>query len=426
MRIMQRDPIPFLRRLAREQGDAAQFVIGGQKIVLLSHPDLIRELLVTQHRSFHKSRVLQRAKVVFGEGLLTSEGEFHKRQRRLAQPAFHSERIARYAAEMVARAAAMRDRWHDGQVIDMHHEMMSLTLSIVARTLFGAEVEKEGDEIGGALTDLIDLFPLLMNPLTPMLQRIPLPSTLRFRRAIKRLDRTIYSIIAERRASSVDRGDLLSMLLLAQDEEGDGGGMTDQQLRDEVLTIFLAGHETTANALSWTWLLLSQHPQTFEKMKDEIAAVLGDRLPAPPDYPRLTFVEMVLAESMRLYPPAWAVSRLALNDVELGTWSIPRDTVVVASQAVTHRDPRFWPEPDRFDPMRFTPAEKSARPKFAYFPFGGGPRVCIGEGFAWMEAVLILATFAQRWRVELISDRVEAQASITLRPRHGMGMRIRN
>jgi cytochrome P450 len=424
LRILQRNPIPFLRKLASERGDAVQFAIGRQKIVFLNHPDLTREVLITRHRSFHKSRVLQRSKVVLGEGLLTSEDEKHQRQRRLAQPAFHRDRINRYATEMIDTTAVLRDRWRDGETIDMHAEMMRLTLSIVAKTLFGADVEKEGDEIGRALTDLIDLFPMLMNPMTPYLQKLPFPSTLRFRRAIVRLDQTIYSIINERRADSSDRGDLLSMLLLAQDDEGDGSGMTDKQLRDEAMTIFLAGHETTANALSWTWMLLSQHPVVAEEMLRVIDEVLGDRAPVPEDYPRLQYVEMVLAESMRLYPPAWAVSRLALEDVDIGGWSVPRDAVVIMSQAVMHRDPRYWAEGDRFDPLRFTAEARAARPKLSYFPFGAGPRTCIGESFAWMEGVLLLTALSQRWRAELLTAEVKARATITLRPAGGMMMRL--
>jgi len=425
LRVMQRDPIPFFTRLAREHGDAVQFKAGKQVIVLFNHPDLVRELLVTQHRSFHKSRVLQRSKIILGEGLLTSEEELHKRQRRLTQPAFHRDRIARYADVMVQRAAAMRETWQEGATIDMHHEMMRLTLSVVAKTLFDAGVEGEEDEIGGALTTLIDLFPLLMNPYSMMLQKLPIPSTFRFRRAIERLDRTIYGIIEERRASGEDRGDLMSMLLLAQDEEGDGGGMSDQQVRDEAMTLFLAGHETTANALAWTWYLLAQHPGVASNVHRIVDEVLGDRLATADDYPRLQYLEMVLAESMRLYPPAWAVSRLAMEDVDVGGWRVPRDAVAVVSQAVMHRDPRFWPEPERFDPMRFAPDAKLARPKFAYFPFGAGPRICIGEGFAWMEGVLILATIAQRWSMDLVSRDVAAKASITLRPRGGIHLGVR-
>ena len=423
LRIMQRDPIPFLTRLARDYGEIVQFKVGPQSIVLISNPDLIRELLVTQHRSFHKSRVLQRSKVILGNGLLTSEDELHKRQRRLAQPAFHRDRIAHYGEVMVQRAAATREQWRNGATLDMHHEMMRLTLSVVAKTLFDAEVEGEEDEIGSALTSLIDLFPMLMNPLSTYLRKLPVPSTIRFRKAITRLDRTIYGIINERRASGEDRGDLLSMLLLAQDEEGDGGSMSDAQVRDETMTLFLAGHETTANALAWTWYLLAQHPDVVQEVHRTIDEVLGDALPTAADYPRLQYLDMVLAESMRLYPPAWAVSRLAMEDVDLGGWHVHRDSVVVASQAILHRDPRYWPDPDRFDPLRFTTEAKLARPKFAYFPFGGGPRLCIGEGFAWMEGVLLLATLAQKWRF-LRGEDVEPRALITLRPKSRMRMRV--
>jgi cytochrome P450 len=425
LRRMQRDPIPFFTELAREYGDAVRIRVGPQTIVLFNHPDLIRELLVTQHRSFHKSLVMKRAKVILGEGLLTSEEEFHRRQRRLAQPAFHRERIARYAEVMVDRAARVRETWRVGQELDIHHEMMALTLAVVAKTLFDAEVDEESDEIGVALTALIDLFPMLMNPLAPWLQKLPLPSTFRFRRAIERLDRTIYGIIEERRRSSEDRGDLLSMLLVAQDVEGDGGGMSDVQLRDEAMTIFLAGHETTANALSWTFYLLAQHPDVFDAMRRNIDEVLGDRLPTAADYPRLQYVEMVLAESMRMFPPAWAVSRYALEDVSVGGYDVPKGAVVAVSQYVMHHDARFWPDPERFDPQRFAPDAKAARPKYAYFPFGAGPRICIGEGFAWMEGVLILATLAQTRRLDLLSKRVRPQASITLRPRGGISMRVR-
>ncbi|MEA2239289.1 MAG: hypothetical protein QOC81_4013 [Thermoanaerobaculia bacterium] len=426
LRVLQRDPIPFLSGVAREYGDAAQFFVGPQQIFLFNHPDLIRELLVTQHRAFHKSRVLQRSKIIFGEGLLTSEEEFHRRQRRLAQPAFHRERIARYGEVMIDRAAKRGATWRDGQELDIHHEMMGLTLSVVAKTLFDADVDEDADEIGRALTSLVDLFPTLMNPLANLLRKLPLPQTIRLRRSIEMLDRTVYSIIEERRRSGDDRGDLLSMLLLAVDEEGDGGRMSNLQLRDEAMTLFLAGHETTANVLAWTWYLLSQNPDALETIHREIDAVIGDRLPEPADYARLTFTEMVVAESMRMYPPAWAVSRLAIEDVMIGDWLVPAGAAAIASQAVTHRDPRWWPEPDRFDPLRFTAEAKAARPKLSYFPFGAGPRICIGEGFAWMEAVLMVATIAQKWRMELVSRDVQAQASITLRPRGGMRMRLRS
>jgi len=422
LRALQRDPIPFFQKLATDYGDASQFHVGPQQIFFFNHPDLIRELLVTQHRSFHKSRVLQRSKIIFGEGLLTSEEEVHRRQRRLVQPAFHRERIARYAEVMIERAARLS--WKDGEVLDVHQEMMRLTLSVVAKTLFDADVDQEADEIGAALTSLVDLFPTLINPIANLLRKLPLPQTMRFRRSLERLDQTVYGIIDERRKSGQDRGDLLSMLLMAVDEE-DGGSMNDQQLRDEAMTLFLAGHETTANALAWTWYLLSLNPDAANAMHRELAAVLGDRTPTPADYARLPYTEMVVAESMRMFPPAWAVSRLAVEDAMIGEWLVPKGAVVVAAQAVTHRDPRWFPDPSRFDPLRFTPEAKASRPKLSYFPFGAGPRICIGEGFAWMEAVLIVATIAQRWRLELVSRDVTPQASITLRPKGGIRMRVK-
>jgi cytochrome P450 len=420
---MQRDPIGFLSRLAREYGDVVHFTFGLQHLYFFNHPDLIREVLVSQARSFEKGRALKRSKVILGEGLLTSEHDVHKRQRRLAQPAFHRDRVSRYAEVMIERAVRTRERWHDGEVIDVHQQMMGLTLSIVASTLFGAQVDDQADDIAGALTELMEMFPLLLVPFAEVLQHLPLPQTLRFRRAIRRLDRTIYSIIDERRASGEDRGDLLSMLLLAQDEEGDGGGMTDKQVRDEAMTLFLAGHETTANALAWTWYLLAQHPEVERELHHELDSVLGERLPVPGDYSRLPYTEMVLAESMRLYPPAYSVGRLAIEDVTVGDTRMRRGAIAVLSQWVTHRDPRWWPDPDRFDPLRFTPQAKASRPKMSYFPFGGGPRICIGESFAWMEGVLLMATIAQRFRMDLISHDVKCHPLITLRPRGGITMR---
>ena len=422
---MQRDPIAFLSGLARDYGDVVHFTFGPQHLYFFAHPEAVREILVVRARSFQKGRALQRSKIILGEGLLTSEGELHKRQRRLAQPAFHHARIGRYAEVMIERAVRTRERWRDGETLDMHHEMMRLTLSIVAKTLFDAEVDSEAGEIGGALTDLMQMFPLLLNPFAEILRRLPLPQTRRFQKSIRRLDQTIYSIIEERRASGEDRGDLLSMLLLAQDEEGDGGGMTDQQVRDETMTLFLAGHETTANALAWTWFLLAQHPEVEREMRRELDEVLGGRVPTPADYSRLPYTEMVLAESMRLYPPAYAMGRLAIEDVEIAGTLVPRKAIAIVSQAVTHRDPRWWPDPGHFTPHRFAPPGGAPpRPKFAYFPFGGGPRVCIGEGFAWMEGVLLLATIAQKWRMTLLSTDVQRQALITLRPKGGIPMKI--
>jgi cytochrome P450 len=251
-----------------------------------------------------------------------------------------------------------------------------------------------------------------------------IPQVRRFRRALRRLDETIYGIIRERRRAAVDRGDLLSMLLLATDLEGDGGGMSDLQLRDETMTAFLAGHETTANALAWTWYLLARNPGVERELHRELDTVLAGRLPSPADYPRLPYTEMVLSESMRLCPPAWGVGRFALEEVRIGDWTVPKKSLVVLSQWVTHRDPRFWPDPERFDPLRFTAEARAARPKMAYFPFGAGPRICIGESFAWMEGVLLLATIAQQWRFEQGPD-VDPVALITLRPKQKMRMTVR-
>jgi cytochrome P450 len=323
---------------------------------------------------------------------------------------------------MAARTAA---RWHDGETLDISQEMMRLTLAIVGKTLFDADVEREADEIGAALTAVMELFDMLLMPFSELLEKLPLPHVRRFRRAKERLDETIYRIIEERRGSVEDRGDLLSMLLSARDEEGDGGGMSDLQVRDEVMTLFLAGHETTSNALTWTWYLLSQHPEIEAKLHEELCAVLEGRTPTFEDVPRLRYTEMVLAESMRLYPPAWAIGRLTLKDYEVGGYTIPARSLVLLSQYVTHRDARFFPDPARFDPERWTPEAKESRPQFSYFPFGGGPRRCIGEGFAWMEGILLIATLAAHWRMRLVPNhRVETNAVITLRPKYGMRMTL--
>ena len=425
LRALQYAPLPFLSRLQREYGDASRFRIGPQPVFFFAHPDQVRDVLVVRNTSFIKGLALQRTKVVLGEGLLTSEGELHKRQRRLAQPAFHRERIQRYGEVMVEKALRARDRWRDGQEVDVHHEMMRLTLAVVAQTLFDADVDDEADEIGAALTELMLMFPLLVHPLAPLLLRMPvMPQVRRFRRALERLDRTIYSIVEERRRANADRGDLLSMLILATDVEGDGGGMSDLQLRDETMTLFLAGHETTANALAWTWYLLARNPEVERELHRELDGVLGGRTPSPTDYPRLPYTEMVLAESMRLRPPAWGIGRFATEDVRIGEWDVPARGLVLVSQWVTHRDPRLWPDPERFDPLRFAPDAKASRPRMAYFPFGAGPRICIGESFAWMEGVLLLATIAQRWQFGCGED-VEPQALITLRPKGSMRMRVR-
>ncbi len=418
---LRKDGPAFLQSMARQYGDVVFLPAGGQQVYFLNHPDFVREVLVTQQHKFKKSRVLERAKTLLGEGLLTSEGAFHLRQRRLVQPAFHRDRLAGYAATMVERACAARERWTEGKVIDMSQEMMRLTMDIVSRTLFSAEVEGEADEIAKALDGVFGLFDIILMPYSEVMQKLPLPMMRRFHAAKERLDATIYRLIRERRASGEDKGDLLSMLLLAQDEEGEGG-MSDEQVRDELLTLFLAGHETTANALTWGWYLLSQNPSATARMRAEVDEVLGSRTPSFEDLPSLQCTGAVFAEALRLFPPAWAIGRRALEDVEFGGYRIPKGCVVLLSPYVTHRDARWFAEPDRFLPERWL-TEDTGRPKFAYFPFGGGSRVCIGERFAGMEGILLLAAIAQKWQFTLVpGHRVERKAQITLRPKFGMKM----
>ena len=417
---MRRDAPAFLQRWQREFGDVVYLPAANQRVTFLAHPDAVREVLVTQQHKFKKSRMLERARILLGDGLLTSEGEFHLRQRRLVQPAFHRDRIAAYAEVMVERTVAACQRWRDDAEIDMSREMARLTLDIVSRTLFSTEVDAEAGEINRALTDSLALFDIILLPFSNMLQRLPLPSIRRFHAARRTLDSIIYRMIAERRASGEDKGDLLSMLLLAQDEEGTGR-MSDQQVRDEALTLFLAGHETTANALTWAWHLLSRNPSAEAAMQAEIDA-LG-HAPTFEDISVLPYTAAVFAEALRLFPPAWAIGRRALEDVEIQGSRIPKDDIVLLCPYVTHRDSRWFPEPDAFRPERwFTPDVN--RPKFAYFPFGGGARVCIGERFAQAEGILLLAAIAQQWRFAAAADGpVGYHAQITLRPRHGLPMR---
>jgi cytochrome P450 len=323
---------------------------------------------------------------------------------------------------MAEHTVRMRDRWQNETTLDIDREMMRLTLSIAGKTLFDADVESEATEIGAALTTMMQGWPRLMSPLYQLLGKLPLPSNRLLREARERLDTTVLRMIAERRASGDDRGDLLSMLLMAQDEE-DGSGMSDKQVRDEAMTLFIAGHETTANALTWTWYLLSQHPEVEAKLHEELDVVLGDRLPGAEDTPRLSYTRQVFTESIRLYPPAWMIGRRALNDYDIAPYRIPANSMIFMSPYVTQHDARYFPNPEVFDPERWTPEAQAARSKFSYFPFGGGPRQCIGEAFAWMEGVLVIATIAQRWKLRLVPGHpVAMQPLVTLRPKHGMRM----
>jgi cytochrome P450 len=420
----RKDPAGYLLTVARTHGDLAYMRLGPQHAYVVSHPDWIRDILVTQQGNFTKSRILERAKVLLGEGLLTSEGEFHTRQRRLVQPAFHRDRLARYASDMVTCAEQTSQSWvaaRGGLHVDIHQEMTRLTLAIVGRTLFSADVSSNADEIGEAMTQIFSLFDTLLMPFADWLQKLPIPPVRRFEKARDKLDRIVYGLIAERRASGQDTGDLLSMLLLARDE--DSSRMTDQQVRDEALTLLIAGHETTANALTWTWYLLSRNREVEARMHDELDQVLGGKPPTFDDVQGLPYTTGVFAESLRLYPPAWAIGRRVKEDYSIGGYVIPAKSILLMSPWAVHRDPRWFVEPERFDPERWRPEEADRRPKFAFFPFGGGARVCIGERFAWAEGVLVLATIAQRWKMRLVPGHpVATHAVITLRPKHGMQM----
>lgn len=422
---MTRARIALIREMAGRYGDVSMVRIGPQPVVLLTHPDDIRDVLVTHQKAFQKGRALERAKKLVGDGLLTSEGELHRRQRRLVQPAFHRTRITHYGDAMTAAALQEQVAWRDGQRLDMHQAMMHVTLAIVADTLFGTNVNDDRQSIAHALDDVFAAFDLGYGPFTALYDLLPTRKRQQFLRGKATLDATIARIIGERRAHGRDTGDLLSMLLHATDTEGDGTGMSDQQLRDEALTIFIAGHETTANALTWTWLLLARNPDAERALHAEIDAVLGDRLPVMDDMTQLPYTRAVIAESMRLYPPAYIIGRRAMEPHVVREYGLAAGTMFLAPQFLVHRDPRWWPEPDTFRPHRWLDAEASAaRPKFAYFPFGAGTRICVGEQFAWMEAMLVLATLARRWRVRVDGPDPELEPIITLRPLGGLPARL--
>jgi cytochrome P450 len=422
------DPIPLFEHLHARFGPIACYRFMGKLMVFVNDPEWINEILVNQVGSFVKERTLRRMKILLGEGLITSDDPIHMRQRRIAAPAFHRQRIAGYAEQIATAAVTMRDSWRDGEELDISAAMMRLSLQIIARTLFDQEVTPEVLSVADEVNAIMRLYNFLV--VFPKLESFlhwPIPGIVQFRRSRARLDAIVHRMIAQRRALNREeleqRGDLLSMLIAAQDI--DASRMSDEQVRDEALTIFLAGYETVANSLAWTWYLLSQNPEARERMEREINEVLGARTPTLEDLPSLRYTEMVFAESMRLYPPAWAMARQATKPVQLGEYRLPPGTHIFFSQYVVHRSPELWDDPLAFRPERHTPEAKAARPRFAYFPFGGGRRQCIGEGFSWMEGVLALATIAQRWRLEFMSRfPVVTQAKITLRPKYPIMMRV--
>src|SRR6266700_1658621 len=415
---LSNNPLEYFTKIAREYGDIAGLRVLNFKTIFINHPGLIEEVLVTNARKYSKGKVLRANRHVFGEGLLTSEGDFWLRQRRLAQPAFHRARIASYAATMVEYTQRMLDGWRDGEERDVHREMMRLTLQIVGKTLFDADVESDAQEVGKSLELLLEIGANFRRTIF-VPHWLPTPANLRGKWEVAQIVNILYRIIAERRASSRDAGDLLSMLLHAQDE--DGSRMTDRQLRDETITLFLAGHETTASTLSWTWWLLAQNPAVEKKLHAELDTVLRDRAPSLDDLPKLVYTGHVITESLRLYPAAWELARLVVEDHEIAGYPVTKGMGVAMAQWVVHRDARWYDAPEEFRPERWNDDLLKRLPRFAYFPFGGGARQCIGNTFALMEATLILATIARKFRLRLVANHpVVPLASITLRPRHGV------
>ncbi len=394
---MRRDLLDFYLRSAREYGDCISLRFGLRRIVFINHPTLIEQVL--HSRNFTKHYALRMNRLLLGNGLLTSEGDFWLRQRRLIQPVFLRERILSYAPDMTAYAQRQLDSWCDGEVRDLHAEMRQLTLAIAAKTLFGADVAGQSEEVGRALHDAMGTFSQRFFRVFRIPERVPTPGNLRIRQAIRRLDAILYGLINQRRAEGVQK-DLLSILLHAR-HEGDGSGMTDQQLRDEAMTLFLAGHETTALALAWGWYLLAQHPEVVEKLQTELRQVLGGRTPTVADLPNLPYTEMIVQEVMRLYPPAYAIGRQAIRPCTIGGYPVQAGRTILMSQWVVHRDPRYFDDPERFYPERWKGDLAKRLPRYAYFPFGGGQRVCIGNTFALMELPLVLATIAQQYRFSL-------------------------
>jgi cytochrome P450 len=398
--------------------------MGPFRILLIYHPDAIEELLVTRSRDFIKSPGVRLLRPLLGDGLLLSEGETWLRQRRLMQPAFHRQRVAGYGDVMSAFAERHVARWTAGTTVDVHGEMMALTQAIVGKTLFDADVSGDAQDATQAAKVLAEDFGARLRSFRLLPYWLPTPRNLRSRRAVARLDRVVHRIIAERVAGHEDRGDLLSMLVHAQDAD-DGTRMSARQVRDEVMTVYMAGHETTAVALSWAWYLLAQHPEADARLAEEVRDVLGGRRPSVADLPRLKYGEMVMMESMRLYPPAYGLGRQAVRASEVAGHAVARNDIFIAPTWVVHRDARWFEEPAAFRPDRWAKDLAQRLPRFAYFPFGGGPRLCIGQPFAMLEALIILSTIAQSWKLSLVPDQKVVMApALTLRPKYGIRMRL--
>ena len=421
---MRRDPLGFLTHCWRRYGDLIEIPLPPWRLFVVVHPDHVRRVLHDNHRNYWKGNVIGKLKRIAGEGLVFSDGELWRRQRQLIQPAFHRERIAALADMMVGTTAeaieALCRRTADGRPVDVAAEMSKLTLEIVAKALFGTELGADEEGFTSSVTGAMGYANHLMNHLfTPPLF-IPTSANRRGRRAIAGVDRVVWNVVEKRRRDGRERDDLLGMLLRARDAETNQA-MDDKQLRDEVVTFLVAGHETTAVALAWAWHLLSQHPAAEARLGEEIAEVLGQRPLTIADIPRLEYTRMVIEESMRLYPPAWATNREAYRNDEIGGMHVPARSSVLVSPFLTHRHPEFWEDPEAFEPLRFSAERSVSRPEYAYFPFGGGPRGCVGRQFAMMEAQIILAMTARRFRFRAVEGhRVDPDPILTLRPRNGV------
>jgi cytochrome P450 len=422
----QKNPPEYILKIAKEYGNISAINLAGFLCVIVNEPDEIKDIMMTNQKQFIKAHAFRILKKLLGEGLLTSEGEFHKRQKRLAQPAFFKARVNSFGSGMVDYTNKIQTNWNDGDTLDLHTEMTNVTLGIVAKTLFNTEVgTDESREIGEALTAGLGIFDeVLASPFADIILKIPfLPITMKFKKAVKKLDKIIYRIIDEHRRNGKDQGDFVSMMMLAKDEEGTGS-MTDKQLRDEAMTIFLAGHETTANALCWTIYLLAKNPDKREKFLAEIDSVLGSRAPTAEDVPKLEYALMVFSESLRMYPPVWWTGRENLSEYKIGDYTFKKGTIFVISQYAMHHDTRFYPDPYVFRPERWLPEESEAKPKFAFFPFGAGIRMCIGNQFAEQEAILVLASLAQKWIFHTDETKEVLSTMLTLRPKDGMKVRL--
>ncbi len=426
LQAFNRERLGFLLEMAREYGDVVHYRLLNYAVYQLNHPDYVQAVLVEQAGAVEKNDL---DKAIFnqslGHGILSSEGEFHRAQRRLMQPAFHSKRIEAYGQVMTDYTERMLTRWAEGQTLDVHHAMTHLTMQIVSKTLYDADVGDEADGIGAAIDVLNRIGGEEFQQGYVLPQWIPTAKNRQIKRAVRQLDGLMMPIIEQRRSSGEDKGDLLSMLLISQDEDT-GGRMTDRQVRDEAVTLFVAGHETTSNLLAWTWYLLAQHPTIEAQLHAELDSVLKGRTPTMRDLGTLQFTDWVIKEALRLYPPAWILNgRKPKQAIDVGGYTIPAGSLIFMSPYVLQRDPRYFDDAETFQPQRWADGLEKRIPRYAYFPFGGGPRVCIGNQFALMEARLVLATIAQRYRLALSGGAVvEPDALITLRPKNGIMMRV--